>query len=684
METDRKSTAWWFVIGMVSTMLLCICLGMGLLGAGLITKAVGWLTSQEMSVETPLEISPSPTKSPSSTPEQETRIPLGESKLELAYQTKELLSNTNVPENDPISLAERFRGHTDIPRVLAESAEPIPVGTVQSFWVSNLDDNSNFEVQAKLAYATEHVYFWVEEGIDYQETDLEALVEFFDTEAYPTNRDFFGHEWEPGVDGDPHLYILYAGNLGYSVAGYYSPADELSPLAHEYSNGHEMFYLNSDNVYLWEEFAYGVLAHEFQHMIHWYYDRNEDTWLNEGMSELAALLNDYYVGGFDNAYLSDPDQTLSFWPGSGESGRHYGQAFLFVTYFMDRFGAEVTRRVVEDPVNGLESIDRTLASLGMVDDQGAPFRADDLYGDWAAALWIQDSSVDDGRYDYESYRPAQPSIADTFPCPVSAQSREVSQYGIDYVRFDCEGEHTLIFDGEEIVTVVPVEPHSGQSMFWSNRGDESDMTLTRTFDLSGVEGSAELDYWVWYDIEEGWDYLYLLASLDDGDTWQILTTPSGTGEDTSGNAYGWAYTGYSGGGELPTWIQESVDLSAFTGQEIQLRLEYITDAAVHGEGLLLDDLSIEAIGYEEDFEESEGGWKAEGFVRLYNRLPQTFRVMLVEEGLETRVRQISLDADNHAEISIDLSGVYGEAVLIVMGTTRHTWQSAPYQITVVP
>ena len=684
MEADQKSTAWWFVIGMVSTMLLCICLGMGLLGTGLITKVVSWLTFQEARVETPIEISPSPSKSPSTTPVQETRIPLDDSNLDYAYQMKVLLSNTTVPENDPISLAERFHGYTDIPRVLAESAEPIDLGTVQSFWVSNLDDNVNFKIQAELAYAAEHVYFWVEEGIEYEEEDLEELVEFFDTKAYPTNRDFFGHEWEPGVDGDPHLYILYAGNLGYSVAGYYSPADELSPLAHEYSNGHEMFYLNSDNVYLWEDFTYGVLAHEFQHMIHWYYDRNEDTWLNEGMSELAALLNGYYEGGFDYAYLSDPDQTLSFWPGSGESGRHYGQAFLFVTYFMDRFGAEVTRRVVEDPANGLESIDHTLASLGMVDDLGGIFNADDLYGEWASALWVQDSTVGDGRYDYESYRPTQPSAADTFTCPVGEQSREVNQYGIDYIRFDCEGEHTLIFDGEEVVTVVPVEPHSGQSMFWSNRGDESDMTLTRTFDLRDVDAPVEFEYWVWYDIEEGWDYLYLLASLDDGDTWQILTTPSGTGEDTSGNAYGWGYTGFSGGGEKPTWIQESVDLSAFVGQEIQLRFEYITDAAVHGEGLLLDDLSIEAIGYEEDFEESEGAWETDGFVRLYNRLPQTYQIMLVEGGLENRVRPILLDEDNRAEIRLDLGGVYDHAVLIVIGTTRHTWQSAPYLITERP
>ena len=57
---------------------------------------------------------------------------------------------------------------------------------------------------------------------------------------------------------------------------------KLHPQAHEYSNAHEMFLFNADNTDLGEEFTYGVLAHEFQHMIHWYQDRNETSYLNEG------------------------------------------------------------------------------------------------------------------------------------------------------------------------------------------------------------------------------------------------------------------------------------------------------------------------------------------------------------------------------------------------------------------
>jgi hypothetical protein len=210
------------------------------------------------------------------------------------------------------------------------------------------------------------------------------------------------------------------------------------------------------------------------------------------------------------------------------------------------------------------------------------------------------------------------------------------------------------------------------------------MMLTRSFDFSSIESETiELVYWTWYDIEAGWDYLYLEVSSDGGDTWSILETPSGTDEDESGNSYGWAYTGYSGG-DRPVWIEERVDLSSYAGEEILLRFEYITDAAVNGDGLLLDDIRIDAIGYSEDFERGEGGWQAEGFVRLYNRLPQKYSVVLVEQGRSTRVREITLDASNTGSIEFELGSEYRRATLIISGMARHTWQPAAYSFEILP
>ena len=595
--------------------------------------------------------------------------------------TLRTLEDTIVPINDLVELAQRLEGKQNIPETLPPPAAPFKVGDRKKFWATNTDTNENFQVDATLRYVTDHVYFWVQDDVRYDENDMKDLVDTFEQKIYPTDREFFGTEWTPGIDGDPHLYILYATNLGNSLAGYFSSADEYSPEAHEYSNGHEMFLLSADNVSLDEEFARSVLAHEFQHMIHWFRDRNEETWMNEGFSEVAAFLNGYDVGGADFVYAGDPDIQLTDWPSGIENTTpHYGAAFLYLTYFLDRFGEDATKALVAEPENGMVGIDKVLADSGAKDAAtGQPISADDVFLDWEVASFLQDGNVGDGRYTYHNYPSApQPNETESIDsCPSDAQTREVSQYGADYIRIECSGDYTLHFEGSVQVGVVPADPHSGDYMFWSNQGDESDMTLTRSFDFTGQSGDLTLQYWTWYDLEEDYDYLYLEASQDGGKTWEILTTPSGTGDDPSGNSYGWGYNGKSGGGEDAEWIEEQVDISQFAGKQVMLRFEYVTDAAVNGRGLLLDDISVPQIDYSSDFEQDEGGWEGEGFARIQNSLPQTFRLALISENGDTTVQNITLSADNSADIPIQ-----GNSVLVVTGTTRFTREKAAYRFTI--
>ena len=131
-----------------------------------------------------------------------------------------------VPIADPLDLAVRLKGIADPPRIVAESAAPIAVWHRKTFWASNTDNDENFEVQAQLAFASPHVYFWIEEGVDYLAADVERVVDVFETKSYPTNREFFGSEWTPGVDGDVHLYVLFAGTWATA-----SPATTRPPIS---------------------------------------------------------------------------------------------------------------------------------------------------------------------------------------------------------------------------------------------------------------------------------------------------------------------------------------------------------------------------------------------------------------------------------------------------------------------
>jgi hypothetical protein len=503
-------------------------------------------------------------------------------------------------------------------------------------------------------------------------------MDTFENEIYPTDREFFGSESTPGIDGDPHIFVIYASGLGGNVAGYFNSSDSFNPLVQEYSNAHETFMLSTTQD-LAAEYTYGVLAHEFVHMIQFASDRNDVSWLGEGFAEVGSFLNGYYIGGFAGLYTADPDLQLTTWgDGSSDNRPHYGQAFLYLTYFLDRFGEEATKALTSNPENSISSVDDTLAQLGITDPlTGQVVTADDVFMDWAAALFLKDKSVGDGRYTYNNY-PSVPQTDATetiTACPQAASDRSVSQYGIDYIQIECTGDFTLHFSGSTAIGLLPTTVNSGKYAFWSNKGDESDMTLTREFDLTGVSGPVEMSYWTWYDIEEDWDYAFVEASTD-GQTWQILTTPSGTDKNPTGNSYGWGYTGTTGG-----WIQESVDLSQFAGQKVQIRFEYVTDAAVNGEGMLLDDIAIDAINYQSDFETDDGSWVAQGFVRVENVLPQTYRLSLIIKSDTTTVTPIVLNEDQTADISLSLKAGE-EAVLIVTGTTRFTTIPAAYQIEV--
>jgi immune inhibitor A len=630
----------------------------------------------------PTALLPTPARQPSAVPSANPTLAEGSPE-----QVLELLNNTVVPVNDLVDLAQRLQGKKNIPRIRPVPPPPYQVGDTKSFWITNADTNESFQVQTTLRYVTDHAYFWVENGVSYRERELQELAETFEEKIYPTNREFFGSEWNPGSDGDPRLYILFVRNAGDNIAGYFSSVDSYPPQAHEYSNWHETFVFNADTVDLNEEFTYGVLAHEFQHMIHWANDRNEEIWINEAFSELAMLLNGYDTGGHDRLFARQPDLQLNDWPTDQNiTGPHYGASFLFMTYFLDRFGENATKQLVQMPENGLTSIDLLLQSLGIRDSRsGQIITADDVFVDWTIANYLNDPNVDDGRYFYSNYNRV-PKVSDTEiirSCDSTAQTREVRQYGADYIRIRCSAPTTLVFEGSTVVGLLPVDPYSGAWAFWSNKGDESDMTLTRTFDFTQVQGPLTLQYWTWYDLEKDYDFAYVLASTN-GKDWEMLRPPSGTDNDLTGNNFGFGYNGASGGGKEAIWIQERVDLSRFAGQKVHLRFEYVTDAAVNGEGLLVDDIAIPEIGYFTDFESDESGWEAAGFVRVQNVLPQTYRLSLIRIGKPHTVEGLTLNPDNTLQLPLEFGNHLSEVVLVVSGTTRFTRQPTAYRFYFLP
>ncbi|MBN2389484.1 MAG: immune inhibitor A, partial [Anaerolineae bacterium] len=597
-----------------------------------------------------------------------------------AEETLLALREAQIPDSDLHELGIRFLGvPADTSRTLTAPDPDYPIGTRRQFSVSNVDNDEQFDIYAKLIYKTEHVYMWVEEGANVNEDKLIEAADLFEEHTYPTNRGFFGSEWKPGVDNDPHLSILHARNLGETVAGYFSSPDSYVRAVRGDSNEMEMFYINIDNITIGDDFYNGVLAHEFQHMIHWNNDRNEATWLNEGCSELAMELNNrahpggnYSVGGSEYAYLRRPDTQLTSWPEgvAGDASPNYGGSYLFMSYFLDRFGEDATKTLVSHDENSMDSVDVILA-----EDLGLSIAHDDLFADWVVANLLDNTTFAEGQYGYTSIDVGRPRLDATYRisnAPVTNRTT-VSQYGVDYIKVQGKVPVAFSFSGSTQTVLMDTQAYSGKYLWWSNREDESDARLTRIVDLHNAT-EAELRFWAWYHIEEDWDYAYVVIGTTANGTipsdlnstdirWKILSD-SGLGCQSSnpnGNNFGCGLTGRNA-----NWKQLSADLSAYTGQEIALRFEYITDAAVNQSGFALDDVEMIVDGqtlFFDDLETHTDNWIAEGFVRHANILPQTWIVQVVIDGADPQVERLLMQNGTSGTWTIPLSSQQNEAVI---------------------
>ncbi len=599
------------------------------------------------------------------------------------------LAQTDIPARDPYELAARLRGvPTPIPRVVNPSSPSYEVGDEAIFWLSDLDANRQYTITATLRHISPHLYMWVQNGESVSDGALALSAQEFEERIYPTNRRYFGSEWTPGVDNDVRLTVLNARFHG--AAGYFSSSDEYPRAVNPYSNEREMFYINLAARQPGTTEYHGTLAHEFQHMIHWHQDANEEAWLNEGAAEFAEFANGYSQPGAA-ALAQNTDTQLNTWSDDpADVIAHYDAAYLMAAYLTQRYGSDILRQIVEHPANGAASVAAVLAANGEFADW------DEVFADWAVANYLRGlldapeaaPLLAQAKYQYRGLSaqelPFAPQPAATHLRYPVAQEATVRQFATDYVVLEGQGDVRLTFTGALTVPVVPNRPLSGQYQWWSNRADYSAMTLTHAFDLRGLP-RATLRCALWYDIEAGWDYGYIEVSTDGGATWQTLPGHHTTTEDPSGQNYGHGYTGVSGGGATPVWVQEEIDLSPFAGQQILLRFEYITDEGVNRAGWCVDDIRIPELGFADDVETGEGEWVAVGFLRMDNVLPQRFILQLITLGDQASVQRLTLDEDGQGAWEIrGLGTLMPRAVLAISGATPVTTEAARYRYAITP
>lgn len=519
---------------------------------------------------------------------------------------------------------------------------------------ARIGDRANFQTadgprQAELIYADDLATYWVETGLGLDREAIVAAAGRLRSTYYPLLERSFGREWRPGVDADPRVTVLHTlGAADRYEMGYFIDENEYPRTLFPRSNEREMIYLNMSQLEPGTPLYDGTLVHEMQHLIQWNLDANEDKWLNEGLSQVTEALV-----GLDTVdpqpFLDLTHIRLDHWSdATSEVYAHYAAAYLYGLYFWEQLGDAALSELARHPANGLAAVRAVLKGYR------PDLPLEELTVDWATALYL-DGQTDDPRFNIRRHDLSPPFYANRVRQLPFASPAVLEQFAVDFIDLDFSGQATLTFAGDTTTPLIPPPP-GGESFWFAPGGNSGRSQLTAALDLSGYVDPT-LSFYVWHDLEVGYDFAYLSVSTDSGRSWRLLEPNHGVS-----GAYGPAWGGISAdwADQSNGWLTEQVSLTTYAGQSILLRFDVVTDFETLGRGFAVSNLVVSPAGV-------PPVWEANGFVETGYLLPQRWAVRLIRDGeppeVAPEVIGLSLDAFNRAQLDIDL-GPAGGALLI--------------------
>jgi hypothetical protein len=366
----------------------------------------------------------------------------------------------------------------------------------------------------------------------------------------------------------------------------------------------------------------GTFAHEWQHLLQYYTDPAEASWINEGLSMFAETLvgyanttatidepnNDLYLNclmGFGNVrtdYNTNPREcggaqnSLNLW-GEGEPSEvlaDYGIASQFMLFLYDRYGQDFISALHRDGGHqSLDAIDSAVEAEGVKDvyqvihDFQTMTLVDRTVGrKFGLMLGASKKNVTS-----KSLR-STVNLAN----PESYNDPGAAPNGADYVQLQKAGGtvlrgadlKSLTFRGAKNVTPTPVawtvvdnDPdRAGNPVLFS--GNDSNINEAIVVPVSVPAGSPSLTLLAKYGAEADYDYGYVKVSTDGGATYTAIA-----GDRTVAGPDGPSLNGTTDG-----FQPHSFDLSAYAGTDVLLSIQYVSDGGVNEGGLLVDDIAI--------------------------------------------------------------------------------------------
>lgn len=285
------------------------------------------------------------------------------------------------------------------------------LGQKEQFWVKNVTSGAFEQTTAILRVIGKHCYVYVAEDQSVSQKAVARIQNKFDTIIYPTNTKCFGNEWKPGIDGDNRIYLLLSDiqdgyqnkNDGY-VAGYFFAGDEMMQAefpSHSKvrSNEKEIIYIDTYPCDPEADDYMEIVAHEFQHMIHYNQDSKETTWVNEGCSQIAPVLCGFTAPGHFKLLVDSSDRSLNNWA-QWDPMPDYGQVYVWNQYLLEILQKrnlppeKFFRALTASKKASIPGYIEAFAATGM--------SFTDTFTDFIIANHINDANLGDGRFSYRA------------------------------------------------------------------------------------------------------------------------------------------------------------------------------------------------------------------------------------------------------------------------------------------
>ena len=305
------------------------------------------------------------------------------------------------------------------------------LGALASFTViSSLDASTFATAVTRLRYVGRNILLWVDTTTpaEVPDSSMQALARLFDEVLYPLDVDAFGETSDVDGNGRVHVVLTPIVNAltpraqcsasGF-VNGFFSAHDLYPGTPH--ANGGEVFYgFVPDSLGVFgcphspAEFSSAIrtgFVHELQHVINYQQHvfrrggREEDVWLNEGLSHMAEELasklyerryppptgrmnpeqlfpdssQNFISFNLVNAFLFLRQPFVNSLTHFNEGGtlEERGAAWLFLRWVADQYGEDILRRLVQTSLVGKENV---------ADKTGEPFAR--LEGDFELATYV--------------------------------------------------------------------------------------------------------------------------------------------------------------------------------------------------------------------------------------------------------------------------------------------------------